>query len=261
MTEKEILYLRGMLLDRRRDIWDQVRQMEDRWQDLTEREIEVEEEAQKASITESYDRLDERGKSEIEQIDVALGRIALGEYGVCESCGDDISVKRLEALPWARLCVDCAREYERKGKSLPPTVEMIGSARIPDDYQDLSNDQIVSMIYDHFRNDGRVDTEEIEISIRSGVIYLDGNIPGEAEHQVIVQALTDLMGFSTIVDHLELNEPTWGMSGRIHGRSRPKATVSDRIFYDRENPSESLFEGRDEEPPYSSTDGPAPFQE
>ncbi len=38
----------------------------------------------------------------------ALARIESGGYGVCESCGKAIPVERLEALPYATLCVDCA---------------------------------------------------------------------------------------------------------------------------------------------------------
>lgn len=38
----------------------------------------------------------------------ALARIDAGRYGVCESCGKPIPVERLEALPYATLCVDCA---------------------------------------------------------------------------------------------------------------------------------------------------------
>jgi DnaK suppressor protein len=37
----------------------------------------------------------------------ALDRIRSGEYGVCENCGEPIHAKRLEAVPWATLCVAC----------------------------------------------------------------------------------------------------------------------------------------------------------
>ena len=42
-------------------------------------------------------------------IDAALGRIDDGTYGVCTNCGKPIGEERLEALPWAELCIDCAR--------------------------------------------------------------------------------------------------------------------------------------------------------
>jgi RNA polymerase-binding protein DksA len=46
-------------------------------------------------------------------IDAALGRVEAGTYGTCESCGREISPERLEAYPWASLCIDCKREAER----------------------------------------------------------------------------------------------------------------------------------------------------
>jgi RNA polymerase-binding protein DksA len=42
-------------------------------------------------------------------IDAALERIDEGTYGICTNCGQPISEERLGALPWAELCIDCAR--------------------------------------------------------------------------------------------------------------------------------------------------------
>ncbi len=43
----------------------------------------------------------------LKEIDRALDRVARGKYGVCESCGEEISPARLRAIPWARFCVNC----------------------------------------------------------------------------------------------------------------------------------------------------------
>jgi RNA polymerase-binding protein DksA len=45
-------------------------------------------------------------------IDAALKRIDEGTYGTCVSCGDQIRYERLEATPWAALCIDCKRKAE-----------------------------------------------------------------------------------------------------------------------------------------------------
>jgi RNA polymerase-binding transcription factor DksA len=45
----------------------------------------------------------------------ALNRIEQGTYGKCENCGGDISRERLDAVPYATLCVDCARATEQRG--------------------------------------------------------------------------------------------------------------------------------------------------
>ena len=46
-------------------------------------------------------------------IDAALARIDAGTYGTCERCGRPIGQERLEAIPYATLCIDCKREVER----------------------------------------------------------------------------------------------------------------------------------------------------
>ena len=46
-------------------------------------------------------------------IDAALARIENGTFGVCERCGQPIGAERLEALPWATLCIEDKRKQER----------------------------------------------------------------------------------------------------------------------------------------------------
>lgn len=55
-------------------------------------------------ITQALNRMDWQTLREVDQ---ALERIDKGEYGVCEECGDPISIKRLNAVPWARRCLEC----------------------------------------------------------------------------------------------------------------------------------------------------------
>ncbi len=47
-------------------------------------------------------------RREIADIRAVLARIEEGSYGVCARCGNEISVRRLEALPTATTCIDCA---------------------------------------------------------------------------------------------------------------------------------------------------------
>ena len=50
----------------------------------------------------------------LEQIDAALARIEAGTFGTCRNCGKPIAEERLEARPWATLCIDCQRDAERR---------------------------------------------------------------------------------------------------------------------------------------------------
>ena len=45
----------------------------------------------------------------LEQVEAALGRIEAGTYGVCQQCEHTIDRERLEAIPYASRCIDCAR--------------------------------------------------------------------------------------------------------------------------------------------------------
>ena len=48
------------------------------------------------------------------EVEAALERMDAGEYGTCEHCGSAIERERLEALPYATLCMDCKRGEERR---------------------------------------------------------------------------------------------------------------------------------------------------
>jgi DnaK suppressor protein len=50
----------------------------------------------------------------LRQVDEALDKIRQDTYGLCESCGEMINERRLEALPFARLCIKCQEEEEEE---------------------------------------------------------------------------------------------------------------------------------------------------
>ncbi len=54
---------------------------------------------------------------ELASIENALERMRTGQYGLCESCSIRIPMARLNALPYATLCIECQREMERLGSS------------------------------------------------------------------------------------------------------------------------------------------------
>lgn len=58
-------------------------------------------------MDEVLEQLDDSARDEMRAIHVALQRIDAGDYGVCEACGGEIPLPRLEILPHARHCVSC----------------------------------------------------------------------------------------------------------------------------------------------------------
>ncbi|WP_163336814.1 RNA polymerase-binding protein DksA [Desulfopila sp. IMCC35008] len=62
-------------------------------------------------------RIRDRERKLLSKIDEALNRIDEGTFGVCEDCGEDIGLKRLNARPVTTLCIDCKTIQETKEKS------------------------------------------------------------------------------------------------------------------------------------------------
>lgn len=58
-------------------------------------------------------RLRGRERTFLAKIDKALQKIESGTFGICESCEEEISIKRLEARPETTLCIRCKEEQER----------------------------------------------------------------------------------------------------------------------------------------------------
>lgn len=88
--------------------------------------IRLERNEQKRNVGDIYDiasdererelalTLGDRERKKLSEIDLALERISSGTYGECEECGEPVAEKRLEVLPFTRVCVDCQSSYERE---------------------------------------------------------------------------------------------------------------------------------------------------
>jgi RNA polymerase-binding protein DksA len=106
-----------------RDVSKKIReQLEARLQNLNQRIDEIEGdlrtapsadfEEQQATETEGdqvLEGVEDSARIEAQQIHSALQRIAEGSYGECMTCGEPIGEQRLEALPYALQCINCAR--------------------------------------------------------------------------------------------------------------------------------------------------------
>jgi DnaK suppressor protein len=63
-------------------------------------------------------RIRDRENKLIKKIRSALERIENGTFGVCEECGEDITIKRLKARPVTTQCIDCKTKEEASEKAL-----------------------------------------------------------------------------------------------------------------------------------------------
>ncbi len=58
----------------------------------------------------------ETKRQRIRDIEVALEKIESGEYGICASCGEEISPRRMEVRPFSRYCIECKTDIEKFGE-------------------------------------------------------------------------------------------------------------------------------------------------
>ncbi|MFC1933751.1 TraR/DksA family transcriptional regulator [Chloroflexota bacterium] len=76
-----------------------------------------EEEATESFELEKRLALEKQIKDHLAEVEHALSKFENGTYGLCDSCGQPIARDRLEALPWASLCVDCKAKSVKGGLS------------------------------------------------------------------------------------------------------------------------------------------------
>jgi len=62
-------------------------------------------------------RIKDRERKLIKKIDQAINRIHEGEFGECDSCGGDISIKRLQARPVTTQCIECKTAQEQEERT------------------------------------------------------------------------------------------------------------------------------------------------
>lgn len=71
-------------------------------------------EVQRASEREFAIRTLDRESALLRNVRAALQRINQEQFGICLHCEEDISVKRLNAVPWTPYCIECQEQYDRK---------------------------------------------------------------------------------------------------------------------------------------------------
>jgi DnaK suppressor protein len=71
--------------------------------------------------TEAVDRINTTAAARaiaaaLAEVDRAIEKVAEGNYGTCDACGGAVGAERLEAVPWATLCVACAGSRSRSSR-------------------------------------------------------------------------------------------------------------------------------------------------
>ena len=62
----------------------------------------------------------DRGSTLVRRLRSAIDRIEDGSYGICLHCEEEIASKRLKAIPWAELCIDCQERADDSANQREP---------------------------------------------------------------------------------------------------------------------------------------------
>jgi RNA polymerase-binding transcription factor DksA len=245
----DIEKIRERLLLKRVEIFNRRKLIDESWQNLRGQEVEVEERAQSEKMTFGLENLDTRATAGINAIDEALKKLEIGTYGLCNSCGGQISMERLDAIPWTGLCSSCARGVE--ALEFFDVNEDVPTERFSEKFQGMTDDEITDAIYERLQRHGRIELEELDVSFHKGTAILRGLLPSRMQHEILTYLLEDKMGIQDIEDNIQIDRQIW--QGRADSYAEEqKQSDEEAVLYGEgvdEEILKSMKQGTPSEPP------------
>jgi DnaK suppressor protein len=117
MTKSELNKFKTMLTAKQTELAPQLRKRDGI---AIEKTPDALDEIQLAAERELMTRNLERESKLLRDVRAALTRMQAGSYGTCQSCEEEIGLRRLQAVPWTQLCIDCQEQEDRdNGKGQP----------------------------------------------------------------------------------------------------------------------------------------------
>lgn len=122
-SKKDLIYFKKLILKKKEEVLDQIKHISDDTLKKSQKDAAGDISGytyHMADIaTDTYDRefslsLASNERKIIYEIDDAIKKIEEGTFGVCEMCKNLIAKTRLKALPYARLCLKCQQNSEKK---------------------------------------------------------------------------------------------------------------------------------------------------
>ena len=122
LSPERLAEVKDRLLSRKKNLWLEVKDqlktsIGDGYQAMLATARDEEDQATVSLMAETSLTLLGPKRQELEAIEEALQRLETGTYGLCEVCGQPIQPKRLEIMPEASLCRDCASQREKLAKA------------------------------------------------------------------------------------------------------------------------------------------------
>ena len=121
MTKTELKVFRNTLENRQAELGDGIRNREALAVETSPDELDR---IQHASERDYAMNNFELNSDRLREVRAALLRMDAGKFGVCAACEEDISPKRLAAIPWASYCIVCQEAADREQKTPGDDIEM-----------------------------------------------------------------------------------------------------------------------------------------
>ena len=112
MEEKDLEFFKNLLIQRMEELLDHA---DDTVEELSDSQEILADPLDRATVESDRIwtlRIRDRESKLIKKIRQSLEDIENGEYGICEDCGEDISIERLKARPVTSLCIGCKAKRE-----------------------------------------------------------------------------------------------------------------------------------------------------
>jgi DnaK suppressor protein len=116
LTQEQLNQFEEKLLNKKTKILRNLEETQRDINDVRDSELNDEGDYAAASIETAVDSaILEQQSRELREIELSLGKIKNGTYGVCEMCEEPVGFERLQVKPFARFCITC-REINEKNK-------------------------------------------------------------------------------------------------------------------------------------------------
>jgi DnaK suppressor protein len=114
MDKKKLEYFRKRLESRQQDLRRTVSRTEQDGRSVDEDSAQdIADRAASSYTKEFLFHQSNNDRQLLQMVESALERLRQGSFGECISCGKEINVKRLEAVPWTRHCIECQEKLEK----------------------------------------------------------------------------------------------------------------------------------------------------
>ncbi|MGE5576138.1 MAG: TraR/DksA C4-type zinc finger protein [Syntrophothermus sp.] len=160
--------------------------------------------------TETFERskdlaLRENTRIILNNVQEALDRMEAGEYGICQTCGREIELDRLDAVPYATQCASCAEEHEEQPDDFTRPIEE--KALYPPSGRSFRDDTDNNAYdgEDAWQEVARYGTANSPQDVPDSVAYGDSWVNADEDHGLVEQTdgLIDLSEIDeNVLDHI-----------------------------------------------------------